>query len=148
LTVERYAYAVPRDADPSIRAYPQSRLPWAAWTRPALTLCNEESASNAEIFAHAFQQLRRGLLVGSPTFGGVISTGRSGLINGGSIRLPMRGWYQARTSINMENNGLQPDVVVWQPPEEDIGNAKDTQLVRAVVEFLARLESDPRYGSW
>jgi tricorn protease len=148
LTVKRHAYAVPRDAAPDTRAYPQSRLPWAAWTRPALALCNEDSASNAEIFAHAFQRLKRGLVVGSPTVGAVISTGRSGLINGGSIRLPMRGWYEAQSGINMENNGLEPDVIVWQPPEEDVGKESDTQLERAVAEFLTRLESDPRYGLW
>ena len=66
---------VPRDAEGSQRGYPQDRLPLAAWTRPALTLCNEDSYSNAEIFSWAFQTLKRGPVVGKRTFGAVISTG-------------------------------------------------------------------------
>ena len=31
--------------------------------------------SECEVFSHAFQTLERGVLVGVPTFGGVISTG-------------------------------------------------------------------------
>jgi tricorn protease len=148
LDVRRHAFTVPRDADPTERAYPQSRLPLAAWTRPALTLCNEESYSNAEIFSWAFQELERGLLVGSPTFGAVISTGGQRLLNGGWVRLPLRGWYVAGSGTNMENNGARPDVVVWQPPAEDTSSERDTQLERAVAVFLDGLEDDPRYGAW
>lgn len=148
LTVRRHAYTVPRDADPTQRGYPQDRLPLAAWTRPALTLCNEDSYSNAEIFSSAFKELRRGPVVGSPTFGAVISTGGTGLPNGGFVRLPLRGWYVASTGQNMENNGAQPDVVVWMPPPEDTAPDRDTQLERAVETLLSGLESDPRYGAW
>ena len=148
LTVRRHAYTVPRDADPSRRGYPQDRLPLAAWTRPALTLCNEDSYSNAEIFSSAFKALGRGPLVGSPTFGAVISTGGTELPNGGYVRLPMRGWYVASTGVNMENNGAKPDVEVWMPPPEDTASDRDTQLERAVETLLAGLESDPRHGAW
>jgi tricorn protease len=148
LSVRRHAFTVPRDADTDEKAYPQGRLPLAAWTKPALALCNEESYSNAEIFSHAFQNLDRGLLVGAPTFGAVISTSGTTLVNGGWVRLPMRGWYVAATGMNMENHGAQPDIVVWQPPAEDTSADHDTQLERAVEVFLANLEDDPRYGAW
>ena len=82
LMVQRHAYTVPRGADSSIQAYPQSRLPLAAWTRPAATICNEDSYSNAEIFSHAFKSLERGPLVGWPTFGAVISTGGTRTLDG------------------------------------------------------------------
>lgn len=148
LNVTRHAYTIPRDGDPTQKAYPQGRLPLAAWTRPALTLCNEDSYSNAEIFSHAFKELDRGLLVGKPTFGAVISTGGTRLINGGWIRLPLRGWYVASTGMNMENHGAQPDIVIGQPPDEDTVADRDSQLRQAVSVFLENLESDPRYGSW
>jgi len=148
LNVRRHAFTVPRDADPAERAYPQSRLPLAAWTKPALTLCNEESYSNAEVFSWAFQELRRGLLVGWPTFGAVISTGSASLLNGGVVRLPMRGMYVAGTGLNMENNGARPDVLVAQPPEQDTATDRDNQLEKAVAIFLAGIEKDPRYGAW
>jgi len=148
LNVKRHAFTIPRDGDPAIKAYPQSRLPLAAWTRPAITLCNEDSYSNAEIFSHAFKELKRGLLVGMPTFGAVISTGGTRLINGGWIRLPLRGWYVAGSGMNMENNGAQPDIKIPQPPSEDTSSEVDTQLEKTVSVFLENLESDPRFGSW
>lgn len=149
LTVRRHAFTVPRDGDASVKSYPTSeRLPVGAFTRPAATLCNEDSYSNAEIFSWAFQSLERGPLVGSPTFGAVISTGGKRLINGGWVRLPGRGWYVAGSGINMEKQGAQPDVVVWQPPAEDASATIDTQLVRAVQVRLDGIEEDPRYGAW
>jgi tricorn protease len=148
LEVRRHAFTVPRDGEVSQRAYPQDRLPLAAWTRPALTLCNEDSYSNAEIFSSAFRELGRGLVVGSPTFGAVISTDATDLLNGGTLRLPLRGWYVASSGAPMENNGVQPGVVVWQPPDEDFAADRDRQLERAVQEFLAGIDKDPRFGAW
>jgi tricorn protease len=150
LMVQRHAYTVPRDADPERRAYPTAeRLPLGtAWTRPAVALCNEDSYSNAEIFSHAFKTLDRGPLVGSPTFGAVISTSGTTLLDGNWLRLPMRGWYVAGSGVNMELNGAQPDVIIWQPPTEDGSADTDTQLERAVAVLLDDLKTDPRTGSW
>ena len=148
LMVRRHAYTVPRGADPSIRAYPQDRLPLAAWTRPAAVLCNEQSYSNAEIFSYAFQSLDRGPVVGWPTFGAVISTGGMRTLDGALVRLPGRGWFVAPTGINMENNGAVPDVLVMQRPSEDRSATEDTQLRRAVEVLLANLEGDSRTGAW
>jgi len=148
LEVRRHAFTVPRGGDPDVRAYPQNRLPLAAWTRPALTVCNEESYSNAEIFSHAFKTLDRGLLVGTPTFGAVISTGAASLLNGALVRLPGRGWYIAGSGANMELHGAVPDVIVEQPPGEDTAVDHDAQLEKAVDVFLAGIEKDPHYGAW
>jgi tricorn protease len=148
LMVQRHAYTVPRGADPAIRAYPQSRLPLAAWTRPAAALCNEQSYSNAEIFSYAFMSLDRGPVVGWPTFGAVISTGGTRTLDGATVRLPGRGWFVAETGINMENNGAVPDVLVAQPPSEDLSASEDTQLRKAVEVLLVNLDTDPRTGAW
>ncbi|MCB1035747.1 MAG: PD40 domain-containing protein, partial [Acidobacteria bacterium] len=148
LSVERHARTVPRGADPSIAAYPQSRLPLAAWTRPAVTVCDQDSYSNAEIFSHAFKTLKRGKLVGVPTFGAVISTGGTRLVNGAFVRQPFRGWYVAGSDLNMELNGAVPDVLVAQPPLEDLSATSDDQLEEAVAVLLEELETDPRAGAW
>lgn len=149
LTVRRHAWTVPRDADTDTRAYPTSeRLPVAAWTRPAATLCNEESYSNAEIFSHAFKTLERGPLVGWPTFGAVISTGPHRLLDGARWRIPNRGWFVALSGENMEHHGAVPDVIVAQPPDEDYATDRDDQLQKAVEVLLADLATDPRTGSW
>lgn len=148
LEVKRHAYTIPRDGDPKVRAYPQGRLPLAAWTRPAITLCNEESYSNAEIFSWAFRTLGRGTLAGTQTFGAVISTDGRMLLDGALVRLPMRGWYVAGSGINMERHGAEPDLVIDQPPTDDLAADHDTQLERAVAAFLANIGNDPRFGAW
>ncbi|MCD4750653.1 MAG: hypothetical protein K8R59_14880 [Thermoanaerobaculales bacterium] len=148
LMVRRHAFTIPRDDQSNIKAYPQSRLPLAAWAHPAVTLCNEDSYSNAEIFSHAFKTFERGQLVGNTTFGAVISTGGTRLPNGAWVRLPMRGWYVADSSMNMENNGAVPDVLVLQPPSEDTQVLEDTQLRRAVDVLLSTIETDPRKDAW
>ena len=148
LAVERHAYTVPRDASSGVRAYPQSRLPLAAWTRPAVTLCNEDSYSNAEIFSWAFQTLGRGRVDRSPTIGAVISTRGTDLVNRGYVRLPLRGWYVAGSGVNMENNGAKPDREVWPEPSEDLAADRDSQLAAAVEDLLATLPTDPRRGAW
>jgi tricorn protease len=148
LNVRRHAYTLARGLDRSTRAYPQVRLPLAAWTRPAIALCDEESFSNAEIFSHAFKTLERGLLVGNPTFGGVISTGSITLLNGGRLAMPSRGWFVAGTDEPMENNGAVPDIVVPRPPEEDLSPERDSQLEKTVEVLLETMRQDPRYGAW
>ena len=115
---------------------------------PAVVLCNEESYSNAEIFAHAFKTLERGLLLGTPTFGGVISTGSIQLMNGGSIRIPRRGWFNAFSGKDLENNGARPHEIVLQPPVEDCSMTRDTQLEYAIERFIETIEEDPRFENW
>ena len=148
LDVKRHAYTVARGASSKVKAYPQRRLPLAAWTKPALAMCDEESYSNAEIFSWAFQTLGIGKVVGNTTFGAVISTGGTRLLDGALLRLPFRGWYVAGSGVNMEKQGAVPDVLVERPPVEDTAADVDTQLARAVEVFLEGLEDDPRYGAW
>jgi tricorn protease len=107
-----------------------------------------DSYSNAEIFSHAFKSLGRGPLIGSPTFGAVISTGGMRTLDGALVRLPMRGWYVAADGVNMEKQGAQPDVLVWQPPAQDRSKTEDSQLARAVEVLLEGLATDPRTGTW
>jgi tricorn protease len=72
LTQPAHAITIPRGGGPG---YPQDRRVYATWSKPIVVLCNQNSFSNAEIFAHAIKTLKRGKLVGTPTAGGVISTG-------------------------------------------------------------------------
>ncbi len=149
LSVRRHAWTVPRGADPAVKAYPDAeRLPLPAWTRPALAICDQDSYSNAEIFSWAFQTLGRGPVVGTPTFGAVISTGGAQLTDGSFVRLPGRGWYVAGSGINEENHGCVPDAVVVQPPEQDFGAGADDQLAKAVEVLLARLPADQSQLPW
>ncbi len=125
LNVDQHAYCVPRGAAESLEKehknfrpyYPYGeRLPYYAWTKPSIALCNENSYSNAEIFSHAYKTLGIGTLVGQPTFGAVISTGANGLLDGSYIRLPFRAWYVKATDENMEHGPAVPDILVETAP--------------------------------
>ncbi|PQJ34334.1 peptidase S41 [Salinibacter sp. 10B] len=144
LNVRRHAYTVPRGATDNLQQnhkqfrehYPfGERLPYAAWTKPTATLANENSYSNAEIFSHAFKNLGHGPLVGQPTFGAVISTGGTGLLDGSYVRMPFRAWYVYQTDENMEHGPARPDISVQNPPAIK-AEGEDPQLRRAVESLL------------
>jgi tricorn protease len=133
-----HAYTMPRGGDPThTDGYPADRLFIQRFTGPINMLCNEKSFSNAEITAHAFKTLRRGTLVGMPTYGGVISTGAAALLDGTSVRMPTRGWYLP-DGTDMELNGAVPDILVPQVPQDEEAN-NDRQLRAAVDNLMQRL---------
>ncbi|PID59311.1 MAG: peptidase S41 [Ignavibacteriae bacterium] len=147
LNYKQHAYTIPRGAAKNLKIeknkfreyYPLGeRLPYSAWTKPSIVLCNQNSYSNAEIFSHAYKHLGIGKLIGVPTFGAVISTGGLGLIDGSFIRLPFRGWFVKADNSNMDLVPAVPDIIVENSP-----NAKttenDLQLKKAVEELLKEL---------
>lgn len=141
LTAPRHAWTVPRGADPKTvppDAYPRDRRLIYGYTRPIAVLINEHSFSNAEIFAHAIKTTGRGRIVGTQTFGGVISTGAFSLIDGTTIRMPFRGWYLP-DGADMENNGAKPDVDVPQTPADEAAG-RDPQLEAAVKDMLGQIK--------
>ena len=148
LTVRQHAYTIPRGASEDLAKehqkfsnnYPYSeRLPLSSWTKPSIALCNAGSYSNAEIFSHAYKNLGIGTLVGQPTFGAVISTGATGLIDGSIVRMPFRGWYVKASGENMDFSPAIPDILVENDPD---GKAKgqDKQLKRAIEELLKQIK--------
>jgi len=67
----------------------------------------------------------------------VISTGGATLVDGTTVRLPMRGWFTP-DGRDMENNGALPDLRV-PPNPVDEANDHDAQLKAAVDDLLGRL---------
>ncbi len=150
LNYKQHAYTIPRGAAGNLSKehtnftsyYPiGERLPYAAWTKPSIALCNQNSYSNAEIFSHAYKNLGIGTLVGTPTFGAVISTGARILIDGSYVRMPFRGWYIKATEENMDFVPAVPDIIVYNEPDEKV-KGMDTQLKKAVDELLRQIDGN------
>jgi len=148
LNYKQHAYTIPRGASEDLEKdklkfrqyYPiGERLVYAAWTKPSIALCNEGSYSNAEIFAHAYQTLGIGKLVGTPTNGSVISTGGKTLMDGSFVRLPGRGWFVKSTDKNEELGPAIPDIIVANQPDW-LAKGTDDQLKAAVDELLKELD--------
>jgi tricorn protease len=100
------------------------------WTKPLVLLINNRSFSDAEIFPHAFRELGLGKLVGQATGGHVIGTRNIQLIDGSTFRTPRIGVRTAK-GINMEKEGVTPDVAVDVLPDQ-LARGEDPQLARAV----------------
>ena len=119
------------------------------FSKPVAVVVDERVFSNGEMFAHAVKTLKRGLLVGRRTAGGVIATRDVNLLDYGTFRIPGRGWFLFDGS-DMENNGAKPDIEVdITPADEEAG--RDPQLDAAVKAILDVLSSPapafkPRYA--
>jgi tricorn protease len=115
---------------------------YATWTKPIVMMCNEYSFSNAEIISHAIKTIGRGRVVGMRTAGGVISTGAATMQDGSNLRMPTRGWYLRDTGEDMELNGCEPHIALWNQP-----GGPDLQLaaaVKALGEDVAKDKAKPR----
>ncbi|MDT7604400.1 MAG: tricorn protease [Acidobacteriota bacterium] len=113
--------------------------PLAGFFGPKVVLQNWRSASNAEMFPAGFRALGLGKVIGTPTMGAVIGTGSYSLIDGSTVRTPGTGVYLAdRAHTNLENYGVQPDIMVDNTPEDNLAG-RDRQLEAAVQELLRQL---------
>ncbi|MGI9104700.1 MAG: S41 family peptidase [Pyrinomonadaceae bacterium] len=134
LVQRQYQVWQPRGTEPTTR-------PSAGFFGPKVVLQNWRSASNAEMFPAGFRALGLGKVIGTPTMGAVIGTGSYSLIDGSTVRTPGVGVYLSdRGQTNMENNGVRPDILVDNTPEETL-SGRDRQLEVAVEELLKQLKS-------
>jgi len=118
--------------------------PFAGFFGPKVVLQNWRSASNAEMFPAGFRALGLGKVIGTPTMGAVIGTGSYSLIDGSTVRTPGVGVFLADAKhTNMENYGVQPDVLVENKPE-DVLAGRDRQLEVAVEELMKQLNGSRR----
>lgn len=132
LVQRQYQIWQPRGAE-------QSGRPFAGFFGPKVVLQNWRSASNAEMFPAGFRALGLGKVIGTPTMGAVIGTGSYSLIDGATVRTPGVGVFLADAKrTNMENNGVQPDMLVENTPEDNLAG-KDRQLEAAVQELLKQI---------
>jgi tricorn protease len=122
----------------SRKGYPMGRRPFLAWYKPSILLCNQRSVSNAEIFSHAYKNLKLGTLVGMPTYGGVISTRTLRILDKTWFRIPLRGWWALPTKKNMENGPAVPNVLVPLTPADEV-NGRDPQLRKSIQLLMKQL---------
>jgi tricorn protease len=96
------------------------------------------------MFPAGFRALGLGKIVGTPTMGAVIGTGSYSLIDGSTVRTPGVGVFLADSKrTNMENYGVQPDMLVDNSPEDTLAG-RDRQLEVAVEELMKQLQGPKR----
>lgn len=138
LTRPIHSYTIPRSGN---KSYPIGYLGKYFWDKPIVVLCNQNTASNGEIFCHAIKQLNRGKLVGVTTSGSVISVyTNEKFLDVGSMSIPFRSWYTIDDGKSMELNGAIPDYVIWPKPGE-IPSGIDRQLDKALEVVIKEINN-------
>ncbi|MDO9172275.1 MAG: hypothetical protein Q7W29_10630, partial [bacterium] len=64
------------------------------------------------------------------------------LMDGGLVTFPEFGLFNLEGEWDVENHGVDPDIVVENLPE-DVNRGRDPQLERAVQEVLAAMKDRP-----
>jgi tricorn protease len=109
---------------------------------PKVLLINERAGSGGDYFPWAFRQQQAGTIVGTRTWGGLVSAASHyPMVNGLSVTAPV---YRVFDPINnewiAENEGVPPDIEVLMD-EKSVAAGRDPQLERAVAEVLNKLPS-------
>jgi len=105
-------------------------------------LLSETSASDGDIFPHYFREAGLGPLIGKRSWGGVVGSSYTQLIDGGSVFVPRSATNDAEGNYIIEGYGVDPDIEVENDPKSVIEGG-DPQLERAVAEILDAMEKDP-----
>ena len=91
-----------------------------------------------------FRKAGLGPLIGKRSWGGVIGiSGRGPLLDGGSVFVPEFGFVSTDGEWDIENYGVDPDIVVENDPKSVI-EGKDNQLDRAIEEVMKAMRANPR----
>jgi carboxyl-terminal processing protease len=109
---------------------------------PLVVLINEGSASASEIVAGAVQDLERGYLVGTTSYGKGSVQVLTALKNyEGAVRITVARWLTPE-GRQINEQGLTPDFNV-EITQEDLDAGKDPQLEKAVEVLLKKLVPPP-----
>lgn len=86
-------------------------------------IVNEGSASASEILTGAVKDSKSGVIVGTKTYGKGTVQNIMYLTNGGGIKMTIAE-YLTRNKINIDGKGIEPDVVVELPKQEELAPVK------------------------
>jgi tricorn protease len=124
---------------------------WESGTIPApvfygymACVTNHYAASDGDFFSYFFKQYKLGPLIGERTWGGVRGIrGEIPLLDGGYITRPEFSLSSLDSKWLIENRGVQPDVVVDNPPDLVL-KGQDSQLEKAVEMLMEQIKANPK----
>jgi tricorn protease len=108
---------------------------------PMVTLLDQNSSSDGDIFPYMFREAGLGPLIGKRSWGGVVGIqGRGPLIDGGTVFVPGSGLANKEGQWIIEGYGVDPDIEVENDPKSEI-EGRDPQLERGIAEVMAKLKT-------
>ena len=110
---------------------------------PKVMIANEYSGSGGDAMPWLFKYNKLGTLVGKRTWGGLVGIGQIPiLMDGGAVTSPSVAFFSPEGKWEVENHGVDPDVVVEQDPKAVVAG-HDPQLEKAVAVALDELARHP-----
>jgi tricorn protease len=109
-----------------------------------VTLINQYSASDGDIFPYYFRKYGLGPLIGKRTWGGVRGIrGLWPLLDGGYITIPEDSLYGLNSQWVIENYGVPPDMEVEDLPG-DLLAGHDAQLEAGINYLMKQIQEHPK----
>lgn len=110
--------------------------PFTRWLKPSCMMICEDNYSNAHGTPAIYQQLGIGNLVGAPVPGTMTAVWWETQIDPSIIfGIPQTGCISMKTGEYMENDELEPEILIYNTPEE-VMNGYDAQLKGAVESLM------------
>jgi carboxyl-terminal processing protease len=96
---------------------------------PVVALVNQATAGAAEIVAGAFEDSKRGTVVGTKTFGSASIQKLLPMEDGAALLISVAKYYTP-SGTEIQENGIKPNVEVLQQSEEPFDPDDDTEVVQ------------------
>lgn len=110
---------------------------------PKAMIIDRFAGSGGDALPWYFRKLGIGPLIGERTWGGLIGIGGyPRLMDGGRVMAPRWALYGLKGEWEVENQGVAPDIEVWQDPKL-VREGHDPQLEKAVEVLLRELAEHP-----
>jgi len=118
--------------------------PPASYYGHLVCLCDQNSASDGDYFPYYFKEFELGPVIGKRTWGGVVGIrGFTRLVDGGYVTRPEIAGFGMDSEWIIENHGVEPDIVVENPPEALV-RGQDPQLEKGIEVILDMIEREPK----
>jgi tricorn protease len=128
----------------SSRNFAPGPVPGGAFYGYMACVTNHYAASDGDFFSYFFKQYKLGPLIGTRTWGGVRGIrGQMPLMDGGYITRPEFSLYGLDSQWIIENRGVQPDVIVDNPPDL-VMKGQDPQLEKAIDMVMQAIKANPK----
>jgi len=109
-----------------------------------VTLLNQYSASDGDIFPYYFKKYGLGPLIGKRTWGGIRGIrGYWSLLDGGYVTIPEESIYGLDSQWVIENYGVPPDIEVEDLPG-DLLAGHDAQLEAGINYLMKEIQEHPK----
>ncbi len=128
----------------SARNFESTTIPDVVFHGYMACVTNHYAASDGDFFSYFFKQYKLGPLIGERTWGGVRGIrGMMPLMDGGYITRPEFALYGLDSKWLIENRGVQPDIVVDNPPDL-VRKGQDPQLEKAIQMLMDQIKANPK----